>query len=74
MTEDSEARLRRIEAEAERERVPGDPGPAKPRDARRIGLIAAVALVAAAVLLGLMWINNPRYDGTSPEPVAERSP
>ncbi len=63
---------RRMEARAEAERRPGDPTATRPRDARRIGLIIAAALVVGIVAIGAMFINNPRYDGNSPVPVAEQ--
>jgi hypothetical protein len=63
---------RRMEARSETERRPGDPTATRPRDARRIGLIIAAALVVGIVAIGAMFINNPRYDGNSPVPVAEQ--
>ena len=63
---------RRMAARSEAERRPGDPGATRPRDARRIGLIIAAALVVGIVAIGAMFINNPRYDGNSPTPVAEQ--
>jgi len=26
------------------------------------------------IVLGIMWVNNTRYDGASPRPVAEQQP
>ena len=40
---------RRMEAEAEADRRPGDPTATKPRDARRIGLIIGAALLIGVV-------------------------
>ena len=63
---------RRMEAEAEADRRPGDPTATKPRDAKRIGLIIGAALLIAVAALGAMFINNSRYDGNSPVPVSEQ--
>lgn len=63
---------RRMAARSEAERRPGDPMATRPRDARRIGLIIAAALVVGIVAIGAMFINNPRYDGNSPVPAAEQ--
>jgi hypothetical protein len=63
---------RRMEREAEQERRPGDPTASKPRDARRIGLIIAAALLVSAAAIGAMFLNNTRYDGNSPVPVSEQ--
>jgi hypothetical protein len=63
---------RRMERASELERRPGDPAATRPRDARRIGLIIGAAALIAAVALGAMFINNPRYDGNSPLPVSEQ--
>ena len=63
---------RRMGAEAEPNRHPGDPTATRPRDARRIGLIIGVALVIGVVALVAMFINNSRYDGNSPVPVSEQ--
>jgi len=63
---------RRMEAEAEADRRPGDPTATKPRDAKRIGLIIGAALLIGVVALGAMFINNSRYDGNSPVPVSEQ--
>lgn len=65
-------RRRQMEREAENERRPGDPGPSKPPQARRTLAGLAVALVLAIGLLAVMWINNTRYDGSSPVPTAEQ--
>ena len=63
---------RRMEREAELERRPGDPTATKPRDANRIGAIVAAALLIGVIAVAAMFINNSRYDGTSPVPVSER--
>ena len=65
-------RIRRMNREAAHEVGPDDPQPTRPRDAKRILVIVAVAIAIAGVVLGWMFFNNVRYDGTSPAPVAER--
>jgi len=65
-------RIRRLNREAARESGPDDPKPTRPRDAKRVFAILAAAIVIAAVVLGWMFFNNVRYDGTSPAPIAER--
>ena len=63
---------RRMEAEADADRRPGDATATRPRDARRIGLIIGAALLMGVLALGAMFINNSRYDGNSPVPVSEQ--
>ena len=41
--------------------------------ARRIMVILSAALAVAIVALGIMFVNNARYDGASPVPVSERA-
>jgi len=65
-------RIDRVNREAEREKTPADPQAAEPRDTKPLIVMVAAALAATALVLGMMWMNNPRYDGTSPRPVAER--
>ena len=65
-------RIDRINREAELERTPGDPQPAGPKDAKPLILMICLAMVAAAVVLGVMWVSNTRYDGAGPQPVAEQ--
>jgi hypothetical protein len=65
-------RIDRMNREAEREKRPGDPQATQPRDAKPLIVMVAAALSAAVIVLGIMWINNTRYDGTSPRPVAEQ--
>ena len=64
-------RLDRINRAAEREKTPDDPKPAEARDGKPLMIMVAAALAAAVIVLGIMWMNNTRYDGTSPRPVAE---
>ena len=63
----------RLEQDAAAERRPGDPGRSRPADARRIMMILSAALAVAIVALGVMFVNNARYDGASPVPVSERA-
>ncbi len=67
----TEAR-RRMAAESEQERRPGDRTATRPRDARRIGLIIGAALLIGIIAISAMFVGNPRYDGNSPVPVAEQ--
>ena len=66
-------RLDRINREAELEKAPDDPArPADSRSARPLIVMICAALAATAVVLGIMWVNNTRYDGASGRPVAEK--
>jgi hypothetical protein len=66
-------RLERMNRAAELEKAPDDPEqPAKPRDTRPLIVMVGAALAATAMVLGIMWINNTRYDGAGPRPVAEQ--
>ena len=66
-------RIRRMNLEAELERGPDDPNkPARPRDANRFLMIVLAALLIGVAVLGWMYFNNSKYDGTSPATVAER--
>jgi hypothetical protein len=65
-------RIDQINREAEREKTPDDPKAIEPRDTKPLVVMVAVALAATALVLGIMWMNNSRYDGTSPRPVAEQ--
>jgi hypothetical protein len=65
-------RLDRINREAEREKTPEDPKAAEPADSRPLIVMVCAALAATAIILGIMWMNNTRYDGAGPRPVAER--
>jgi hypothetical protein len=65
-------RLDRVNRAAEREKTAADPQATNPRDTKPLVLMVAAALSAAAIVLGIMWMNNTRYDGTSPHPVAEQ--
>jgi hypothetical protein len=65
-------RLDRVNREAEREKTPDDPQATQPRDTKPLIVMIAAALSATAIVLGIMWMSNTRYDGTSPRPVAEQ--
>ena len=65
-------RIRRMNREAARESGPDDPKPTTPRDAKRIFAILAAAVVVAVLVLGWLFYNNVRHDGTSSAPIAER--
>lgn len=64
-------RIDQMNREAERERTPDDPRASEPRDAKPLIVMVATALAATVLVLGMMWMNNTRYDGASPRPVAE---
>jgi hypothetical protein len=66
-------RIDRINREAELEKAPNDPEqPAGPRDTRPLIVMICAAMAATVIVLGIMWANNTRYDGTSGRPVAEQ--
>ena len=65
-------RIDRINREAELEKTPGDPHATEPRDSKPLIVMVAAALAATVIVLGIMWMNNTRYDGASPRPVAEQ--
>jgi hypothetical protein len=66
-------RIDRINREAELEKAPDDPEqPADRRDAKPLIVMICAALAASVIVLGIMWVNNTRYDGTSGQPVAEQ--
>ena len=69
---DANTYRRRMETEAESERGAEDPRESRPRDARRMAIIFLGALLAGVVALAAMFLNNSRYDGSSPVPVSER--
>jgi hypothetical protein len=66
------ARLDRNNREAELEKRPDDPQATKPADTRPLIVMVCAALAATAIILGIMWMNNTRYDGAGPRPVAEQ--
>lgn len=65
-------RIDRLNREAEREKTAADPQAVKPRDAKPLIVMVAAALSATAIILGIMWMSNTRYDSASPRPVAEQ--
>jgi hypothetical protein len=65
-------RIDRINREAELEKTPDDPHATEPRDSKPLIVMVAAALAATVIVLGIMWMNNTRYDGGSPGPVAEQ--
>ena len=66
------ARIDRLNREAELEKTPDDPQPVEPRDSRPLIVMACAVLAATAIILGIMWVNNGRYDTTGGRPVAEQ--
>jgi hypothetical protein len=50
----------------------GDPTATKPREAKRVGFIVMAALLVGLAAVVAMFMNNSRYDGTSPIPFSER--
>jgi hypothetical protein len=65
------ARIDRINREAELEKTPDDPHAIEPRDSRPLIVMIGAALAATAIILGIMWVNNGRYERTNGRPVAE---
>jgi hypothetical protein len=66
-------RLDRVNRAAELEKAPDDPmQTTRPRDSRPLIVMICAALAATAMVLGIMWIDNTRYDGAGPRPVAEQ--
>jgi hypothetical protein len=66
-------RIDRLNREAELEKAPNDPQqPADAGDSKPLIVMICAALAATVIVLGIMWVNNTRYDGTSGTPVAER--
>jgi hypothetical protein len=72
MDRDEQARMARLNREAAREKGPDDPHATRPRDVKPLIVLICLGLVVAVAALGWMWVNNTRYDGTSPAPVAEQ--
>jgi len=65
-------RIDHLNREAEREKTASDPHAVEPRDSKPLIVMVAVALSATAIILGIMWVNNTRYEGASSRPVAEQ--
>jgi hypothetical protein len=64
--------IARTNSEAEREKTPGDSKVVDAPDSRSFIVMIAATLVATVLVLGMMWMNNLRYDGASSRPVAEQ--
>ena len=60
-------RIDRINREAELEKTPGDPHATEPGDSKPLIVMVAAALAATVIVLGIMWMNNTRYDGARSE-------
>lgn len=69
MDSNERERLELLNRAAEAERKAGDPRPMVARNARPLALFAVIALVAAVVVIGIMYVRN--YDGTRAVPVAQ---
>jgi hypothetical protein len=66
-------RIDRLNRAAELEKAPDDPQqPADAGDAKPLIVMICAALAATVIVLGIMWVNNTRYDGASGRPVAEQ--
>ena len=66
-------RIDRLNRAAELEKAPDDPQqPADAGDSKPLIVMICAALAATVLVLGIMWVNNTRYDGTSGQPVAEQ--
>ena len=55
MTTDQRTARERLEREAAAERRPGDPGPSRPADARRLLVMLSAALAVAMIALAVMF-------------------
>jgi hypothetical protein len=67
-------RIDRLNRAAELEKAPDDPEqPADRSDSKALIVMICAALAATVIVLGIMWVNNTRYDGVSDRPVAEQS-
>ena len=66
-------RIDRINREAELEKAPNDPEqPADAGDSKPLIVMICAAMAATVIVLGIMSVNNTRYDGASGRPVAEQ--
>jgi hypothetical protein len=66
-------RIERMNRAAELEKAPDDPEQTvEARDTRPLIVMICAALAATVIVLGIMWVNNTRYDGAGPRPVAEQ--
>jgi hypothetical protein len=64
--------LDRSSRDAERENASGDPRATDARDGKPLIVMVAVSLTATALVLGMMWMNNTRYDGANARAIAEQ--
>jgi hypothetical protein len=62
-----------IDREAKREKTSDDPQATGPRDGKSLMVMVAAALTATALVLGMMWMNNMRYDLASARTLSEQS-
>lgn len=62
----------RLDREAEREKTSGDSLTAEAHDGKPLIVTLAAVLVATVLVLGMMWMNNMRYEGPGQRPVAEQ--
>ncbi len=61
------ARMDSLNREAEAERRPDDPMKVgSPRQAKPLIVMACAAMVAAVLVLAIMWVNNTRNHGNEP--------
>jgi hypothetical protein len=65
-------RIDRINRNAEGEKTPDDPNAIDARDGKPLIVMVAAALAATALVLGMMWVSNSRYDGASARALAEQ--
>lgn len=62
----------RTDSETEREKTPEESRAVDAPDGRSFIVMIAATLIATVLVLGMMWVNNMRYDGASSRPVAEQ--
>jgi hypothetical protein len=64
--------IERMNRATEREKTPDDSKARDARDSKSFIVMAAAVLVATTLVLGMTWMNNMRYGGTSSRVVAEQ--
>ena len=62
----------RASRDAERARALAHARAVEARDAQPLMAMVAASLCATAAILGIMWLNSPRYDGAISQPLAEQ--
>jgi hypothetical protein len=62
----------RTSCEAEREEISEDCRTAHRRDGKPLMVMVATTLAATALVLGMMWMSNTRYEDTSYRTTAEQ--